>query len=51
MEASIVALEVIIKIDPSIKELADLDYGWYARRGTKDSHWNGTKIELQYIDR
>jgi hypothetical protein len=38
-EAMIVALNEIIKIDESIKELADLPYGWTAWRKSKNEPW------------
>ena len=37
--ASIVSLEEITRIDPSIMELADLPLGWYAYRLTANEPW------------
>lgn len=37
--ASVISLEEIIAIDPSILELADLPLGWHAWRETKESSW------------
>ena len=38
-DAMLVALGEIFKLDPSIGELADLDYGWIATRRTAASPW------------
>ncbi|RPE09938.1 DUF2185 domain-containing protein [Chitinophaga lutea] len=36
----IIALEEIIKLDPSVLELADLPLGWAAYRDRTDAPWN-----------
>ncbi len=38
-DVMLVALQDIFKLDPSIGELADLDYGWIATRETATSPW------------
>lgn len=38
-EALVVSLRTIAKLDPSIEELADLPYGWIARRANATSPW------------
>ncbi len=43
-ESSIVALKSIVKIDESIKELADLPYGWCAWRESVNDPWKREKI-------
>lgn len=37
--ASVVSLEEITRIDPSVMELADLPLGWYANRSTATEPW------------
>lgn len=44
-DALVVALETIVKLDPSIKFLATLPYGWVAIRENKDDPW--TRQEQQ----
>ena len=41
--ASIVCLETITRIDPSVMELADLPLGWYAYRLTASEPWRRGK--------
>lgn len=38
-DAMLVALQDVFKLDPSIGELADLDYGWIATREMAASPW------------
>jgi hypothetical protein len=38
-EPKIVALEVIVKRDPTVHELHDLPYGWAAERNTPSTPW------------
>lgn len=38
-DVMVVALEEMVKLDPTICELADLDYGWYAERDSIASPW------------
>lgn len=38
-EALVVGLHEIVSLDASVNELADLPYGWYARRDSKDTSW------------
>ncbi len=37
--ASVVSLETIARIDPSVMELADLPLGWYADRSAVGEPW------------
>ena len=37
--ASVISLEEITRIDPSVMELADLPLGWYAYRLTANEPW------------
>lgn len=39
IEPTIVSLERMVRIDPSIKELANLPLGWKATRECADSTW------------
>ena len=39
-DAMIVALREIVKLDPSVRVLADLPYGWIATRASVTSEWN-----------
>ncbi len=41
--ASIVCLETITRIDPSVMELADLPLGWYAVRLAPNESWRRGK--------
>jgi hypothetical protein len=41
--ASVVSLEEITRIDPSIMELADLPVGWYADRSAPSEPWQRGK--------
>jgi len=41
--ASIVSLEEITRIDPSLMELADLPLGWYADRSAASAPWRRGK--------
>ncbi|MBE9141445.1 hypothetical protein IQ254_30360 [Nodosilinea sp. LEGE 07088] len=43
IDHTIVSLERIVKIDPSVKELADLPLGWKATRENVDSPWKYLK--------
>ena len=38
-DARVVALHRILALDPSVGELADLDYGWRAWRTAPDAAW------------
>ena len=38
-DACVVALHRIVLLDPSVRELADLDYGWRAWRTAPDEAW------------
>ena len=38
-DAMLVALEEIVKLDPSVLDVADIEPGWVARRGSKESPW------------
>ena len=38
-QAMLVGLHSILKIDPSIAEIADLPFGWQAWRASHDSPW------------
>jgi hypothetical protein len=38
-EATVVSLERMLKLDPSIEELADLPLGWHAWRDDENSPW------------
>jgi hypothetical protein len=42
-DAVIVSLREILRLDPSIAELADLQLGWRAWRRSKDSPWQRSK--------
>jgi hypothetical protein len=42
-DASIVSLEEITHIDPSVLELADLPPGWYATRAAPNAKWQRGK--------
>jgi hypothetical protein len=44
-EASVVSLQSISDLDPSICELADLPLGWCAWRDTIESDWKRKKID------
>jgi hypothetical protein len=39
-EARLVGLETIVRIDPSVKKLADLPLGWIAWRENRNSAWH-----------
>jgi hypothetical protein len=41
--ASVVSLEEITRIDPSVTELADLPLGWYADRSAASEPWRRGK--------
>ena len=41
--ASVISLEEITQIDPSVMELADLPLGWYAYRLTANEPWRRGK--------
>jgi hypothetical protein len=41
--ASVVSMEEITQIDPSVMELADLPLGWYAYRSAADEPWRRGK--------
>lgn len=43
-EPKVVSLARIIKIDPKIKELADLPLGWVATRADPESPWQCFKL-------
>jgi hypothetical protein len=43
-DAMIVALEEVVNLDPTICQLADLPYGWFAERDTARSPWKREKI-------
>jgi hypothetical protein len=45
-DAVVVALEEIVKHDPSVKELADLPLGWEARRRNKNENWQRFRKKL-----
>jgi len=38
-DASVVSLQEVLDLDPSIALLADLPMGWCARRSSKDAAW------------
>ena len=38
-DARVVALHRVLALDPSVRELADLDYGWRAWRTAPDAPW------------
>src|SRR3954453_909472 len=38
-DAMVVCLETIIKLDPSVRELADLPFGWRAIRRSRAEPW------------
>lgn len=42
-DASIVSLEEIARIDPTVMELADLPLGWYAYRSAASEPWRRGK--------
>ncbi|MFH1434174.1 MAG: hypothetical protein ABIJ56_00520 [Pseudomonadota bacterium] len=44
-EASILALDEIVKLDPSIAELTDLPLGWCACRESQESPWVRQKMK------
>ncbi len=41
----LLSLEEIVKLDPSVKELADLPTGWMATRKSKNDKWVRSKNE------
>lgn len=38
-EAAVVSLETMVKLDETLRELADLPLGWHAWRETQDADW------------
>lgn len=44
-DAAIMSLGNIVRLDPSVEELADLPRGWKARRTSKSSPWVRSPIE------
>jgi hypothetical protein len=42
-DAKVVALRTIVRLDPSVQELADLPPGWHAWRETADKPWQRGK--------
>jgi hypothetical protein len=42
-DAKVVALRTIVRLDPSVQELADLPPGWHAWRETVDQPWRRGK--------
>ena len=38
-DAKVVALRTIVRLDPSVQELADLPLGWHAWRRAADQPW------------
>jgi hypothetical protein len=38
-EAAVVSLDHMLRIEPRLKELADLPLGWHAWRGSKNDPW------------
>jgi hypothetical protein len=43
-QASVVTLEEIVQLDPSVLEVADLPPGWHAWRGSMESAWQRSRI-------
>ena len=43
--AKVVGLQEIIDIDPTLKNIIDLDEGYYATRKSKKDNWTINKIE------
>jgi hypothetical protein len=44
-DAAVVRLGEMVQFDPSLRELADLPQGWYARRATPDRLWQRAQGE------
>lgn len=44
-EWMLVALEGIVKVDPTVLELTELPYGWQATRAAHDMRWIAEKQE------
>jgi hypothetical protein len=44
-DGMVLALSEVVEIDPSVKELADLPYGWRAWRENKNSPWKRSEPE------
>jgi hypothetical protein len=42
-DAKVVSLQNMVRLDPSIAELADLPLGWYAQRDSRNSPWKRVK--------
>ena len=42
-DVKIVALSTIVRLDPSVQELADLPLGWHAWRRASDQPWQRAK--------
>ena len=43
-DAKVVALRTIVRLDPSVQELADLPRGWHAWRKDVNERWQRGKI-------
>ena len=46
-DAMLVGLSQIVKLDPSIEQLADLPPGWYAWRNSPDEPWQRARSPVQ----
>jgi hypothetical protein len=42
-DAKVVSLQNMVRLDPSIVELADLPLGWHAQRDSRNSPWKRVK--------
>jgi hypothetical protein len=46
-DLKIVALEAIVKIDPTLNDLFQLNYGWQARRLVEAADWQKEEYESE----
>jgi hypothetical protein len=49
-KAIVVALGTVVKLDESLRELADLPMNWMASRTTKDSPWQWEPLPADWDD-
>lgn len=43
-DAAVVALRTVVRLDPSVRELADLPPGWHAWRRSPEEPWRRAQI-------
>ena len=42
-DACLVSLDLLVQLDPTLKELSDLPFGWHAWRDAPDEPWKRSK--------